>query len=67
MGLVSIGLICLVVLPFELFFTIDGWVKLFAVGIASGILALVVNFFVVLRASERQMVLNLIRSKLVRK
>ena len=67
MGLVSIGLICLVVLPFELFFTIDGWVKLFAVGIASGILALVVNFFVVLRTSERQMVLNLIRSKLVRK
>ena len=67
MGLVSIGLICLVVLPFELFFTIDGWMKLFAVGIASGILALVVNFFVVLRASERQMVLNLIRSKLVRK
>lgn len=41
--------------------------KLFCVGIASGILALVVNFFVVLRASERQMVLNLIRSKLVRK
>ena len=66
MGLVSIGLICLVVLPFELFINIDGWLKLFGVGIVAGILALLVNFFVVLRKGERQMVLEKVRSKLVK-
>lgn len=66
MGLVSIGVICLVVLPFELFLNIDGWIKLFGVGIAAGILALLVNFFVVLRKGERQMVLEKVRSRLVK-
>lgn len=66
MGLVSIGLICLVVMPFELFIHIDGWIKLFAVGIVAGVLALFVNFFVVLRKAERQMVLEKVRSKLHR-
>ncbi len=52
MGLVSIGAICLVALPFELFVNIDGWIKLFGVGIVAGTLALLVNFFVVLRKGE---------------
>lgn len=66
-GLVSIGAICLVALPFELFINIDGWIKLFAVGIAAGILALIVNFFVILRRAEREMVLDALRKKLVRR
>ena len=45
LGLVSIGVICLVALPFELLVDINSWVRLFAVGIAAGILALLVNFF----------------------
>ena len=66
MGLVSIGAVCLVILPFELFIQIDGWIKLFAVGIAAGILALLVNFFVVLRKGEREMVLDMIKKKAAR-
>ena len=66
MGLVSIGAVCLVILPFELLIQIDGWVKLFAVGIAAGILALLVNFFVVLRKGEREMVLDMIKKKAAR-
>ncbi|MCI8375192.1 MAG: MATE family efflux transporter [Lachnospiraceae bacterium] len=64
LGLASIGAICLVALPFRLLIQIDGWIKLFAVGIAAGILALVVNFLIVLRANERRMVLKMIKKKL---
>jgi len=66
LGLVSIGAVCLVALPFALFIEIDGWMKLFAVGIAAGVLALAVNFLVVLRKGERQMVMDKIKSKLHR-
>lgn len=66
LGLVSIGAICLTSLPFQLFIQIDGWIKLFAVGMAAGILALAVNFLVVLRKGERKMVLDMIRKKLHR-
>lgn len=66
MGVVSIGAVCLVALPFELFIRIDSWAKLFLVGIAAGILALLVNFFVILRKAERQMVLDMVKKKLVR-
>lgn len=66
LGLVSIGAICLTALPFQLFIEIDGWIKLFAVGIAAGILALAVNFLIVLRKNERRMVLDMIKKKLHR-
>ena len=66
LGLLSIGAICLVALPFELFLEIDSWLKLFAVGIAAGVLALAVNFLVVLRKGERQMVVDKVKSKLHR-
>ena len=66
MGVVSIGAVSLVALPFELFIRIDSWAKLFLVGIAAGILALLVNFFVILRKTERQMVLDMVKKKLVR-
>ena len=46
-------------LPFQLLIEIDGWMKLFGVGIVAGILALAVNFFIVLRKNERKMVIDM--------
>lgn len=66
LGLGSIGAICLVALPFRYYVAIDSWLALFAVGAAAGVLALLVNFFLVLRRSERQMVLRQVKSKLHR-
>lgn len=66
LGLVSIGTICLTVLPFQLLIEIDGWMKLFGVGIVAGILALGVNFFIVLRKNERKMVIDM-AGKILRK
>ncbi len=66
LGLMSIGAICLTALPFQLLIEIDGWVKLFAVGIVAGFLALMVNFFIVLRGNERRMVVEMVRKKLRR-
>ncbi len=66
LGLMSIGAICLTALPFQLLIEIDGWVKLFAVGIVAGGLALMVNFFIVLRGNERRMVVEMVRKKLRR-
>ena len=64
LGFLSIGAVCLVALPFELFIQIDSWVKLAGVGVAAGPLALVVNFFVILRKRERLMVLGTVKNKL---
>ncbi len=64
--LVSIGILCLVILPFQIFVKIDGWITLFAVGIVAGILALLVNFFIVLRRGEREMVLEQVKNKIHR-
>lgn len=66
LGLASIGAICLTALPFQLLIEIDGWIKLFAVGIAAGAAALAVNFLIVLRKNERKMVLDMVRKKLQR-
>ncbi len=66
LGLASIGAICLTALPFQLLIEIDGWIKLFAVGIAAGAAALAVNFLIVLRKNERKMVLDMVKKKLQR-
>ena len=66
LGLLSIGAVCAVALPFELLIDIDSWMKLIAIGVTAGPLALLVNFFVVLRKTERQMVLEMVRKKLSR-
>ncbi len=66
LGLLSIGAVCLVALPFELLIDIDSWLKLIGVGVVAGPLALVVNFFVVLRKTEREMVLGMLRKKIAR-
>lgn len=66
LGLASIGAICLTALPFQMLIEIDGWIKLFAVGIAAGAAALAVNFLIVLRKNERKMVLDMVKKKLRR-
>lgn len=66
LGLASIGAICLTALPFQLLIEIDGWIKLFAVGIAAGAAALALNFLIVLRKNERKMVLDMVKKKLQR-
>ena len=66
LGLAAIGAICLTALPFQMLIEIDGWIKLFAVGIAAGAAALAVNFLIVLRKNERKMVLDMVKKKLQR-
>ena len=66
LGLASIGAICLTALPFQMLIEIDGWIKLFAVGIAAGAAALAVDFLIVLRKNERKMVLDMVKKKLQR-
>jgi len=66
LGLAAVGAVCLVALPFCLFVPIDNWITLFAVGIGAGILALFVNFWVVLRKGERELVLHKLKEKLHR-
>ena len=66
LGLISIGAIYLTAMPFRLLIEIDGWLKLFSIGIAAGIAALIVNFFIVLRKNERKMVLDMVKKKLKR-
>lgn len=66
LGLASIGAVCLVALPFELFIDINSWMKLILVGITAGPLSLLVNFFIVLRRTERDMVIGMVKKKLFR-
>ncbi|MBQ8857625.1 MAG: MATE family efflux transporter [Lachnospiraceae bacterium] len=66
MGLASIGIITAVAMISKLFLPMDSWITFFASGIFMGCVALVLNFFIVLRKTERQMVLDKVMSKLKR-
>ncbi len=66
LGLISIGAVCLVALPFRLFLVTDGWISLLTAGAAAGIPALLVNFLIVLRREERRMVLEFVKDRLHR-
>lgn len=66
MGLASIGIITVVALLSKMILPMDNWVTFFASGIFMGCVALVLNFFIVLRKTERQMVLEKVASKLKR-
>lgn len=66
MGLASIGIITAVAMFSKLILPMDNWIGFFASGIFMGCVALVLNFFVVLRKAERQMVLDKVMSKLKR-
>lgn len=57
-GFLSIAGISLVAFGSRFVFTIDSYLSLIGVGIIVGILALVINFFVVLKKDDREMVLD---------
>ena len=66
MGLASIGIITVVAFVSKMFLPMDNWISFFASGIFMGCVALVLNFFIVLGKTERQMVLDKVMSKLKR-
>lgn len=66
MGLASIGIITVVAMLSKLVLPMDNWIVFFASGAFMGCVALVLNFFIVLRKAERQMVLDKVMSKLNR-
>ena len=66
MGLASIGIITVVAMLSKLVLPMDNWITFFLCGGFMGCVALVLNFFIVLRKAERQMVLDKVMSKLKR-
>ncbi len=64
MGLASIGIITAVAMLSKLVLPMDNWITFFLCGGFMGCVALVLNFFIVLRKAERQMVLDKVMSKL---
>ena len=66
MGLASIGIITVVALVSKLVLPMDNWIGFFVSGAFMGCVALVLNFFIVLRKAERQLVLDKVMSKLKR-
>lgn len=66
MGLASIGIITAVAMVSKMVLPMDTWVTFFVSGAFMGCVALVINFFIVLRKTERQMVLEKVLSKLNR-
>lgn len=67
MGLVSIVSIYVLGVVSQLLFPIHSWLGLMVVGCCTGVLALGVNFLIVLRKSERDMIFQKIREKLGKK
>jgi hypothetical protein len=55
-----------VALVSKLFLPMDNWIGFFASGMFMGCVALVLNFLIVLRKTERQMVLDKVMSKIKR-
>ena len=66
MGLASIGIITVVAMLSKLVLPMDNWITFILCGGFMGCVALVLNFFIVLRKTERQMVLDKVMSKLKR-
>lgn len=66
MGLASIGIITVVAMLSKLVLPMDNWITFFLCGGFMGCVALVLNFFIVLRKAERQMMLDKVVSKLKR-
>lgn len=64
LGWISIGMITVLGLLSRMVYPIHSWGSLILTGIVIVPLALVVNFFVILRKEERNMVINMVRSKL---
>ena len=66
MGLASIGIITAVAMASKLILPMDSWITFLVSGMLMGCVALVLNFLIVLRKAERDMVLEKVISKLKR-
>lgn len=66
LGFASIGMITAVAFVSKLFLPMDHWISFFASGIFMGVVALGLNFFIVLGKNERAMVLDKLQSMLHR-
>lgn len=66
LGFVSIGSIVLLALLSKQIITIDSWLILFAVGIPTGVLALCINYFIILTKNEREIVLDKVKNALTK-
>lgn len=64
LGWLSIGAIAALGFLSRIVYPIHSWGSLIITGVIMGPLALVVNFFIILRREEREMVLHMARSKL---
>lgn len=62
LGLVSIGSIVILCILSKQIVTIDSWLTLFLVGIPTGVLALVVNYFIILTKNEREILLDKVKN-----
>ncbi len=65
-GLVSIGAIILLGKISTAIFNVNSWTMLFAVGIPTGVIALILNFFIILRRSEREVIISKLRNMIKR-
>ena len=64
LGFASIGTITVLGLLSRMIVPIHSWIILLLTGVVMGPLALLVNFFVILRKQERNMVIGMVRSRL---
>ncbi len=64
LGWFSIGAITLLGMGSRLVYPIHSWGSLILTGVIMGPLSLLVNFFIILRKEEREMVLHMVRSRL---
>ena len=66
---ISVFLICIVSYVLlgnlsRMVFPVNSWVKLILTGVVMGPLALALNFLIILRKEEREMVIGMVKSKL---
>lgn len=64
LGFFSIGTITVLGFLSRMVYPIHSWGSIIITGIVMGPLSLLVNFFIILRKEEREIVLNMVRSKL---
>ncbi|WP_099469147.1 lipopolysaccharide biosynthesis protein [Konateibacter massiliensis] len=64
LGFVSIGSIVILGVLSKMLIPIDSWFRLFAVGIPTGVLALVVNYFIILTRTEREILAEKVKNAL---
>ena len=64
LGWISIGSIVILGNLSQMVFPVNSWVKLILTGVVMGPLALALNFLIILRKEEREMVIGMVKSKL---